>query len=177
MSLSLMQILFIANAAVILGAAVCSVMVRNLVHAALWMVLSFFSVAILYVFMGVGFFAVIQVVIYIGAIAVLILFAIMLTRRGMQERENTRFKFIWAGVITVTGLFGVLLYILQMLPNVSAMVPIQEVADMVPTLGAALSEPGQFGLVFELASVLLLAALMGAIYLAFERKSGKGDQQ
>jgi NADH-quinone oxidoreductase subunit J len=174
MPLDLIKILFLLNAAVILGAAVISVTVRNLVHAALWMVLSFFSVAILFVFMGIGFFAVIQVTIYIGAIAVLILFAIMLTRRGMQEHENTHLKYIWAGGLVAVGLFIVLFFMLRLFPAVAA-IPVQSVDQLVPQLGLALSEPRQYGLVFELASVLLLAALIGAIYLAFDRKSAEGE--
>jgi NADH-quinone oxidoreductase subunit J len=177
MVLSFLQILFLVNAVVILGAAVCSVTVRNLVHAALWMVLSFFSVAILFVFLGTGFFAVIQVVIYIGAIAVLIMFAIMLTRREMQEKEVLRVRFIWLGGLAMISLFGILFFVLQLVPGIQTVIPVQANDELVKSLGLALVEPGQFGLVFELASLLLLVALIGAIYLARDRKSGTGGKQ
>jgi NADH-quinone oxidoreductase subunit J len=177
MALNFLQILFIINAVVILGAAVCSVTVRNLVHAALWMVLSFFSVAVLFVFLGTGFFAVIQVVIYIGAIAVLIIFAIMLTRREMQEKEVLRVRFIWLGALAMVSLFAILFFVLQLVPGGQVLISAQANDEMVKSLGQALVEPAQFGLVFELASLLLLVALIGAIYLARDRKISDGGKQ
>lgn len=177
MPLSLLQILFLLNAAVILGAAICSVTVRNLVHAALWMVLSFFGVAILFVFMGLGFFAVIQVTIYIGAIAVLIIFAIMLTQRSSHEKETPKLMHIWFGTISVSGLFAVLFFTLRLFPGKTTHIPVEAADEIVPNLGRALTEPTQYGLIFELASVLLLVALIGAIYLAFDRKQDAGDRQ
>jgi NADH-quinone oxidoreductase subunit J len=175
MPLNLLNALFIFNAVVILGAAICSVTVRNLVHAALWMVLSFFSIAILFVFMGIGFFAVVQITIYIGAIAVLILFAIMLTRRSMQEQEDRRMKNIWVALLAVGGILAVLVITLKRLPSFTKSISITPVDAMVPELGKALTEPVQYGLLFELASVLLLAALIGAIYLAYDRKKLEGE--
>jgi NADH-quinone oxidoreductase subunit J len=177
MPLNLLNALFIFNAVVILGAAICSVTVRNLIHAAMWMVLSFFSIAILFVFMGMGFFAVIQVAIYIGAIAVLILFAIMLTRRSMQEQEDKRLKNVWAALLAVGCVLAVLVTTLQQLPAFTQSISSTQVDEMVPALGRALTEPAQYGLLFELASVLLLAALIGAIYLAYDRKKAEGERK
>ena len=177
MPLSLLQGLFIFNAVIILGAAVCSMTVRNLIHAAMWMVLSFFSIAVMFIFMGLGFFAVIQITIYIGAIAVLILFAIMLTRRSMQEQENQRLKHVWAGLLAGGGVLAVLLMVLPQLPGADLEIPVKAVDEMVPALGKALTEPSQFGLLFELASMILLAALIGAVYLALDRKKGEGEEQ
>ncbi len=177
MPLNLLYAVFIFNAIVILGSAICSVTARNLIHAALWMVLSFFSIAILFVFMGIGFFAVIQITIYIGAIAVLILFAIMLTRRSMQEQEDKRLKNVWAALLAVGGVLTVLVMTLRQIPIFGESVSTTQVDEMVPALGKALTEPAQYGLLFELASVLLLAALIGAIYLAFDRKKTEGEEK
>src|SRR3972149_8823050 len=86
------QTIFSILALVTLLAAVMVVRTRYLVHAALWLVVTLFGVAIMYVLLDAGFFAVAQVLIYIGAIAILFIFAVMLTRRIMQDsgpQQNT----------------------------------------------------------------------------------------
>ena len=79
------QIIFIVSAALIVASAVMVVTSRNLVHAALWLIAALFGVGILYVLLDAGFLAVVQVVVYIGAIAIMFIFAVMLTRREMLD--------------------------------------------------------------------------------------------
>jgi NADH-quinone oxidoreductase subunit J len=74
-----LQIIFLITAVVTLGSALMVVTSRNLIHSALWLILSLFGVAVLYVVLNASFLAVAQVVIYIGAIAILIIFAVMMT--------------------------------------------------------------------------------------------------
>src|SRR4030043_119133 len=103
------KIIFIVVALVTLGAALSVVISRNLIHSALWLILALFGIAIFYVLLDAGFFAVIQVIIYIGAIAILFIFAAMLTRRVMQDtgpQSNTNW---WLGaVIAALLLVGVI---------------------------------------------------------------------
>src|SRR4030065_226202 len=80
-----MQLIFILTALVTLAAAFLVVTTRNLVHSALWLILTLFGVGVFYVLLNAGFFAVVQVVVYIGAIAILFIFAAMLTRRMSQD--------------------------------------------------------------------------------------------
>ncbi len=87
------QIIFLLCAALILGSALMVVTTRKLIHAALWLVAALFGVAVLYAILQASFLAVVQVVVYIGAIAILFIFAVMLTRRemldkGAQTRSN-----------------------------------------------------------------------------------------
>ena len=87
------QIIFLLCGALILGSALMVVTTRKLIHAALWLVAALFGVAILYAILQASFLAVVQVVVYIGAIAILFIFAVMLTRRelldkGPQTRSN-----------------------------------------------------------------------------------------
>ncbi len=84
-----LQIIFILVAARTLGAGLMVVTARNLIHSALWLVLALFGVAVLYVLLEAGFLAVVQVVVYIGAIAILIIFAIMLTRKIAPDSRPT----------------------------------------------------------------------------------------
>jgi NADH-quinone oxidoreductase subunit J len=79
------QIVFLLVAAATLISAVMVVSARRIMHAALWLVLSLLGVAIIFVTLETSFFAVVQVIVYIGAIATLIIFAVMLTRREQQQ--------------------------------------------------------------------------------------------
>ncbi|MBN1149243.1 MAG: NADH-quinone oxidoreductase subunit J [Anaerolineales bacterium] len=168
-----MQIIFIVVAAATLGAGLMVVSARNLVHSALWLVVALFGVAIVYVLLEAGFLAVVQVVIYIGAIAILMIFAIMLTRRIAQD-SGPRFNedWSWAAAIALV-MFVALVWILFSWSGIGApsAPALSESADPLRDLGVALVSPDGFVLAFELASVLLLAALIGAIYVAWDRKS------
>lgn len=165
------QIIFILVAAATLGAALMVVTARNLVHSALWLIASLFGVAVIYALLEAGFLAVVQVVVYIGAIAILIIFAIMLTR-NVAQASGPRFNINWAWAFGIALLAFVSLgWILSSWSGFSTPgTPLVEGADPLRDLGVALVSPDGYVLAFELASVLLLAALIGAIVVAWERK-------
>jgi NADH-quinone oxidoreductase subunit J len=165
------MILFFMIALVTLGAAIMVVSVKNLVQAALWLIVTLFGVAIFFVLLTAGFVAIAQVVIYIGAIAILLIFAIMLTRRNKDD-GNSAFNLNWRWAILIgVLLFAGLLLVLINWPGITASAPeIDARANPVADLGLALVDPNGYLLAFELASVLLLAALVGAIYVAWDRR-------
>jgi NADH-quinone oxidoreductase subunit J len=168
-----MTILFLITAVVILASAVMVVTSRNLVHAALWLVSALFGVAVLYAILNAGFIAVVQVVIYIGAIAILFIFAVMLTRREMRDTGPGLNKNWWASALISLLTFGGLVYLLSSwsgFSRTSAALP--SGFDAVSALGNALIAPDAFVLPFEVASVLLVAALVGAVYIAFNPRVG-----
>ncbi len=82
------QIVFFILAAITLTSAIVVVTMRNLFHAALALMVSFLGVAGIYVLLDAGFLGMAQLLVYIGAISILIIFAIMMTRRLMQTRES-----------------------------------------------------------------------------------------
>jgi NADH-quinone oxidoreductase subunit J len=133
---------------------------------------SLFGIAIVYVFLNAGFLAVIQVVIYIGAIAILMIFAIMLTRR-VAKAPGSSFNSNWGWAVIIAGLmFAGLIWIFSSWTGFSADLPfLSPRADTIEQLGKALVSPQGYVLPFELASVLLLAALIGAIIVAWERRN------
>jgi NADH-quinone oxidoreductase subunit J len=165
------QVLFIIIAAMTLGTGLMVVISRNLVQSALWLVAALFGVAVLYALLQAGFLAVVQVVVYIGAIAVLIIFAIMLTRRQLQDSgPSFNENWTWALIIAVIA-FAVLTWILSQWPGISTpATALAPSADPLRDLGVALVSPDAYVIPFELASVLLLAALIGAVVVAWERK-------
>jgi NADH-quinone oxidoreductase subunit J len=165
------QIIFLIVGAVTLIAGFLVVTVRNLVHAALWLVATLFGVAILYALLNAGFLAVVQVVVYIGAIAILFIFAVMLTRRQAADTGASLNKNWWAGALMAVLTFAGLAFLLQSWSGFSKQAAaIPSGFDAVNQLGDALTSPAGYVLPFEVASVLLLAALVGAVYLAFTKK-------
>ncbi|MFW6042128.1 MAG: NADH-quinone oxidoreductase subunit J [Chloroflexota bacterium] len=174
------QIIFIVISFLTLLMAWVVVTNRNLFHAALALMGSFLGVAGLYVLLEAGFLAAAQLLVYIGAISILIIFAIMMTRRLMQTTE-TPFNSQWAlGGVTALVLFAVIVFVILQVwpwqPGVEPFGAAPEVPDAVlqgsvVQLGRALVDVNQYVLPFEVTSVLLLAALIGAIVVAWpERK-------
>jgi len=166
------QVIFILSAALIIASALMVVSTRNLIHAALWLIATLFGVAILYAVLEAGFLAVVQVVVYIGAIAIMFIFAVMLTRKEMRD-QGPQVNSTWPlsailSLLTFGGLFVILskwdgLWKLpQAIPDGSQ--------DTLTRLGVALTSPEAFVLPFEVASVLLLAALIGSVYVAMNKK-------
>ncbi len=164
------QVMFFLSAALILVSAVLVVTVRNLVHAALWLIATLFGVAMLYVLLEAGFLAVVQVVVYIGAIAILFIFAVMLTRRDLLSKsEQTNPN--WPVALGISALVFVgIAFIARGFVFSLERIPAPLTGDALQRLGEALTSPNQFVLPFEVASILLLAALIGSVYLAWNKK-------
>jgi NADH-quinone oxidoreductase subunit J len=167
------QIIFLITAVATLGAAIYVVSARNLVHAALALVATFFGVAILFVLLQAGFLAAVQVVLYIGAIAILIIFAIMLTRRVMEDTGPQTNRLWGLAAVLALASFGALVAsfgLVPLLQQVNATLPVADATATLKSLGYAFVDPNQYLLPFELASVLLLVALIGSIVIAADRK-------
>jgi NADH-quinone oxidoreductase subunit J len=169
------QIIFLIIAAATLTSALIVVTERNLFHAALAMMASFFGVAGLYVLLEAGFLAAAQLLVYIGAISILIIFAIMMTRRLMQSTESPFNSQKWGGVVAaVISFAGLFFAITQGWPDAvvpaTADVSAEVLQGGIAQLGVALVSPDAYVVPFEVASVLLLAALVGSIFIAWPEK-------
>ncbi len=143
---------------------------RNLFHGALWLLVTLFGVAGFFVMLAAPFLAAVQVLVYMGAIVILIIMAIMLTRQLMGEREAANEQ--WPIGLAMSALaFLVIAFILVLASNSSLLArqPIAAVTpDSVIALGKSLVDPYQYALPFELASLLLTGAMIGAIVIARE---------
>src|SRR5512134_1618707 len=165
------QIIFLLVALFTLGSGFMVVTTRNMVHAALWLVSALAGVAVMFALLQASFLAVVQVVVYIGAIAILFIFAVMLTRKEMRDQGPQLNRNWWFGALLAVLTFGGLFSLLQGwsgLSKTAAAFPSD--FDTVTALGNALVSPDAYVLPFEVASVLLVAALVGAVYVAFNRK-------
>jgi NADH-quinone oxidoreductase subunit J len=165
------QIIFLLVALFTLGSGFMVVTTRNLVHAALWLVSTLFGVAVTYALLNATFLAVVQVVVYIGAIAILFIFAVMLTRKDMRDQGPQMNPNWWFGALIAVLVFAGLFFLLQGWSGLSATAADMPAGfDSISELGNALVSPDAYVLPFEVASVLLVAALVGAVYVAFNRK-------
>jgi NADH-quinone oxidoreductase subunit J len=164
-------LVFILFSIIALGGGLLVVTQRNLVRAAGALVLSLFGVAGLYVLLEVGFLAAVQILIYIGAIAILIIFAVMLTRQlagGDESGFNSQWAFALGAAIVVLGL--IIFVINRAWPFELRTEYVPALAgDTTKALGLALVDPQQFMVPFEIASVLLLGAMIGAIVIARDK--------
>lgn len=175
--MTLEQIIFIIVSAVTLIMGLIVVTNRNLFNAALAMMASFLGVAGLYIMLDAGFMAAAQLLVYIGAISILVIFAIMMTRRIMAAVEPPFNSQAWLGLFTAVAAFALIVAVIvqywpatpdaNMALATRTQVPASVLQGSVAELGWAFVSMDAYVLPFEIASVLLLAALIGSIVVAW----------
>lgn len=164
-------------AVVLVGSSLAVVLMRNIVHAALFLIVVFGATAGVYVLLNAEFIAIVQVLIYAGAVTILVLFAIMLTQNSMSRNSNPFSGQWWlAGLICVL-LLGGLIYAVgnskMFIGTPQSSVNLAGAGDAGGTvvhLGQLLYSPFTYSYVlpFEIASVVLLVAIVGAIIIGRE---------
>ena len=149
-------------AALTLAAAAGVIMGRNLVHSALLLALTFIGVAGLYVLLAADFLSAVQLLVYNGAVSVIIVIGVMLTQTGDMKNSNPSNKMAF-GAALVTGLvMAFIVAAIMLTPWKISAVPAPEVT------ASAIAEIllSDFAIAFETIAVLLLVAMVGAIILA-----------
>ena len=146
-------------------AALAVVSLRNIFRAALALVLCFLTVAGLYITLSADFLAVAQVLVYVGAISILIILGIMLTREIQHGSLTNKFR-IPAFVIAILFLGAVAFAVFNSTWQVSTAAPVEPTTT---ALAGKLFGEGGFILTVEIAAILLLAAIIGAIVLVREK--------
>jgi NADH-quinone oxidoreductase subunit J len=148
---------------------------RNLVRAMLGLILTFLGVAGMYLLLASPFLAFMQILIYVGAVCVLIFFAIMLTRNTNEGEESK----LPGPISVVYGLLAFVLPLAILVPLIITNVPkLQTVAygqTETKLLGEGLITTDVFS--FELISVILLVAMAGAVFLAWRSRSAKSESK
>lgn len=160
-----MELAFFLFAAGIIGSALAVVLLKNIFRASLMLILCFFLVAGLFVTLFADFLAAIQVLIYVGAISVLIILAIMLTREIQTGNLSNRLK---TPALLAGGGVTLALIVTTSLTdwNISTAQPVE---DTTSELAAQLFAAEGYMLPLEMAAVLLLAAIIGAIILVRDK--------
>ncbi len=167
MKLSITELCFLVFAAFTVLASLAVVLSRNLFHSALWLAAAFLGIASIYILLSADFVGMSQIIVYVGAISVLMLFAIMLTEDVVGAR-GTRVRGGWVAVVPVAMAVGALLF--RWFAGYS-WPRLQDAGEQktAGVIGQAFIQKYLFA--FELTSVILLVALIGAIMLAKEERS------
>jgi NADH-quinone oxidoreductase subunit J len=156
------DLIFYFLAALTVGSAIFVAILPNIVYSAVALLFSFAGVAGLYVYLSADFLAATQLLVYVGGILILILFAVFLSNRISDVKLSNPSRFRWQAGFVCLALFGVLSY-----TSVSTAFPVKPELSYQPTtaeIGELLMT--RYLLPFEVASVLLLAALIGAALLS-----------
>jgi NADH-quinone oxidoreductase subunit J len=166
MEITPLKIAFAAFSVLTVGGGLGVVTSRNLIHAALFLIVSLFGVAGYFVLLEAPFLAAVQVLIYIGAIAIIIIFAVMLTRGITTELRTLSRQWIPGLLVAIAILVTLGFTVLAEFGGVEALGAVPD--DSLVQLGKQLVDPNNFVLPFEVASVLLLGALIGSVAVARE---------
>jgi NADH-quinone oxidoreductase subunit J len=159
------DIAFWILAVIVVMAALAVVLLRDVFRAALSLVLCFLTVAGIYITLSADFLAAVQILIYVGAISVLIILAIMMTREVQRGSPTNRLR-IPAFLVAALFFGGVAFALLNTTWQISATPPL---APTTTALAGLLFGKSGFTLPVEIAPILLLAAILGAIVLVREK--------
>jgi NADH-quinone oxidoreductase subunit J len=168
---------FYLFSAVIIASAVMVVGARNPVHSVLFLILAFFNAAGLFILLGAEFLAMILVVVYVGAVAVLFLFVVMMLDVDFVELRQGFLNYLPVGALVGIVLLAELLIVLggwayapDVPMNIAAPIPELDQASNTAALGQLLYT--RYIYFFQAAGLILLVAMIGAIVLTLRHKEG-----
>lgn len=163
-----MSVAFYLIAALTLAGGLAAVLLKNTVHCALALTVAFAGLALLFLGLDAQFAGFAQILIYIGAVAILVVFAILLTRSSETSDAGVFSKSWFAGLVTAAGVFAVLGW--AVLESGRAL-PQQAAAPAVTVLDIGNALLGRYVLPLEIVALLLTAATIGAVIVALHEKA------
>jgi NADH-quinone oxidoreductase subunit J len=168
---------FYLFALVAVGSAVMVISSRNPVHSVLFLILAFFNAAALFILMGAEFLGMILVVVYVGAVAVMFLFVVMMLDINFAELRQGFLKYLPIGAVVGIVLLAELLIVLggwTLAPDAAASIrsPMPGVEETTNTRALGQLIYTHYLFAFQGAGVILLIAMVGAIVLTLRRRSG-----
>ncbi len=170
----LQSVLFYLFAAVMLGAALGVVFSRNPVHSVMYLVLTFFQSAILWLMAEAEFLAIVLVLVYVGAVMVLFLFVVMMLDVNIEAAKRGIARYAWVGIgvalLMVIELMQLIWLRGQGVAGTAGFAPTPEGYSNTKALGAVLYTEHVYA--FEIAAVILLLAIVAAITLTMRKRPG-----
>lgn len=165
----MIEILFYILSALTLGSALLTILSKNPIHSAIWLVVSFFSIAGHYALLNSQFLAMVHIIVYSGAIMILMLFTIMLMNLNIADHVS---KPLVTKIVAISafGLIGLTLLssLIEVAPAVDTYVQKGEDFQSIEVLGKVLLN--EFVVPFEMVAVLLLMAMIGAVLISKKDK-------
>ncbi len=171
----LATIVFYMFALVLVFSALMVVSVRNPVYSVLFLILAFFNAAALFLLIGAEYIAMTLVIVYVGAVAVLFLFVVMMLDINIAEMRQGFLKYLPAGLL-VAGLFfaeimvSIYASLQQPIASVKGAIPLSQEINNTRAIGNALYT--DYVMLFQLAGLVLLVAMIGAIVLTHRSRPG-----
>ena len=155
-------IAFWSLAVVLVGSALAVVLSKNLFHSVLWLALALTGTAGVFLLLEAEFLAAVQLLLYAGGVVTIVVFAIVVTERLVGERITQTNRRITAGAVVALAFVAFVVNFISRQPLAATRQPLT--ADLTRALGEGVLT--RFVLPFELLGVLMLAAMLGAIYFA-----------
>ena len=178
MSFDFTTLAFLAFAATAAVAALATISARNPVHAVLWLVLTFFSVACTWIIGGAEFLGVALVLVYVGAVMVLFLFVVMMLEVEVAPLREGYVRYLPVGLIVALAMLAQILTLVGV--KAAAQAPLADnaavAADVPNTTWLARALFTEFMLPFEVAAVILTVAVVAAVMLTLRRRGGTKHQ-
>jgi NADH-quinone oxidoreductase subunit J len=170
----LTTIAFYLFSAVLIGAALMVIASRNPVHSVLFLILAFFNAAALFILLGAEFLALILLIVYVGAVAVLFLFVVMMLDIDFVELKHGVLQYLPLGLLVGFLLAGELVFagISALVPSPDGRAPHATPAHMTNTEAFGHLLYTDYVYYFETAGLILLVAMIGAIVLTLRHKPG-----
>lgn len=162
-------IAFYAFAAILISSAVLVITAKNPVHSVLFLILAFFNAAGLFVLLGAEFVAMILVIVYVGAVAVLFLFVVMMLDIDFAKLRSGAKQFVPLGLLVGLALLAELVMLYQVWPE-PPVTPDMTPVDNTKALGQVLYTSYVFP--FQVSGLILLVAMIGAIVLTLRTRGG-----
>lgn len=163
------NVMFYIIAALIIFAAIKMLFSTNLIHSILFMVVTFVGIAFVYILLQADYLAIVQILVYVGAISILFVFGVMLTTRDSMARSNQFNRYRIFGALTALAFLGLIIRII-MLTTFKISTSTSNVSTIVKISGLMLSD---YAIAFEVSGVLLLVAMLGAIVIGKGVKNPK----
>jgi NADH-quinone oxidoreductase subunit J len=165
-----MSFVFYVLAALTVAGGLAAVLLKNLVHCALALTIAFAGLALLFLQLDAQFAGFAQILVYIGAVAILVVFAILLTHGPEDPKDGGVFSRTWlAGLVAAAAVFAVMGWaVLESMPGL----PHENAEPQVTVMQIGNALMGRYVLPLEIVALLLTAALIGAVIVAMHEKEG-----
>ena len=164
-----MSVVFYLIAGLSVAGALAAVLLKNTVHCALALTVAFAGLALMFLELDAQFAGFAQILIYIGAVAILVVFAILLTRGSETPKDGVYSGKPLVGLVVAAGVFAILGWAVL---HSSAVLPHETSKPQVTVMDIGNALMGRYVLPLEIVALLLTAALIGAVIVAMHEKEG-----
>src|SRR5690348_9282814 len=173
-------ICFYVFSAVLVGSGVMVIASRNPVHSVLFLILAFFNAAALFILLGAEFLALILVIVYVGAVAVLFLFVVMMLDINFVELRKGALQYLPVGLLVGFILVAEILFVIGAWvigPDAASVRAAPMPAEVTNTAALGRILYTQYLYLFQISGLVLLVAMVGAIVLTLRRRPGVRRQK